>query len=77
MQNRYKVGNAINGHKLPALSDSNTGRRYSYTGSIACTKVTNLSGDFESYVVAFTVTQTPTKISNNNNSCSESVKPAK
>ena len=70
------VGNAINGHRLPALSDKNIGRRYSYTGSIACTKVTNLSGDFESYVVAFTVTQTPTKISNNNN-CSEPVKSAK
>ena len=63
------VGKAINGCKLPAVGDEDTNYRYAYTGSIACTKVTNLSGDFESYVVAFTVTQTPTEISNNNNGC--------
>ena len=54
---------------MPAVGKKGVDYRYAYTGSIACTKVTNLSGDFESYVVAFTMTQTPTEITNNNNSC--------
>ena len=60
---------------MPAVGAKGTDYRYAYTGSIACTKVNNLSGDFESYVVAFTVTQTPTKITNNNNNndCKKSV----
>ena len=38
--------------------------KYDYTGDIAYTKVDNLSGDFSAYVVAITVTQTPTQITN-------------
>ena len=59
------VEGLIQGKYMPAVGDEDTPYRYAYTGSIACTKVTNLSGDFESYVVAFTMTQTPTKVTNN------------
>ena len=59
------VEGLIQGEYMPAVGDEDTPYRYAYTGSIACTKVTNLSGDFESYVVAFTMTQTPTKVTNN------------
>ena len=38
--------------------------KYDYTGSIACVKVNNLSGDFSAYVVGVTVTQTPTRVTN-------------
>ena len=38
--------------------------KYDYTGDIAYVKVDNLSGDFSAYVVAVTVTQTPTQITN-------------
>ena len=61
------VGNLIAKDHMPAVGKKGVPYRYAYTGSIACTKVTNLSGDFESYVVAFTMTQTPTKVTNNNN----------
>ena len=61
------VDHLMKGYHMPAVGAEKVPYRYAYTGSIACTKVTNLSGDFESYVVAFTVTQTPTKITNNNN----------
>ena len=59
------VDNLIQGCRMPAVGKKGVPYRYAYTGSIACTKVTNLSGDFESYVVAFTMTQTPTKVTNN------------
>ena len=59
------VEGLIQGKYMTAVGDEDTPYRYAYTGSIACTKVTNLSGDFESYVVAFTMTQTPTKVTNN------------
>ena len=62
---------------MPAVGAKKVPYRYAYTGSIACTKVTNLSGDFESYVVAFTMTQTPTKVTNNNNDCGFPWKTAK
>ena len=65
------VEGLIKCNSMPAVGDEDVPYRYAYTGSIACTKVTNLSGDFESYVVAFTVTQTPTKVTNNNNGCSD------
>ena len=38
--------------------------KYDYTGDIAYVKVDNLSGDFSAYVVAVTITQTPTQITN-------------
>ena len=38
--------------------------KYDYTGDIACVKITNLSGDGVAYVVGFTVTQTPTQVTN-------------
>ena len=60
------VSGFINDVKLP-LQSKNGDYRYSYTGDIACVKVTNLSGRFESYVVAFTMTQTPTRIANGTN----------
>ena len=60
------VDHLMNGYHMPAVGAEKVPYRYAYTGSIACTKVTNLSGDFESYVVAFTMTQTPTKVTNNN-----------
>ena len=59
------VGRLIKNKQMPVVAEDGVPYRYAYTGSIACTKVTNLSGDFESYVVAFTMTQTPTKIANN------------
>ena len=59
------VGKLIKNKQMPVVAEDGVPYRYAYTGSIACTKVTNLSGDFESYVVAFTMTQTPTKIANN------------
>ena len=59
------VGDRIENKRMPVVGENGNPYRYAYTGSIACTKVTNLSGDFESYVVAFTMTQTPTKITNN------------
>ena len=59
------VDELVNNKRMPVVGDDGVPYRYAYTGSIACTKVTNLSGDFESYVVAFTMTQTPTKITNN------------
>ena len=62
------VDHLMNGYHMPAVGAEKVPYRYAYTGSIACTKVTNLSGDFESYVVAFTMTQTPTKVTNNNSS---------
>ncbi len=69
------VDHLMNGYHMPAVGAEKVPYRYAYTGSIACTKVTNLSGDFESYVVAFTMTQTPTKVTNNNNNndCKKSV----
>ena len=59
------VEGLIKNEHMPVVAEDGVPYRYAYTGSIACTKVTNLSGDFESYVVAFTMTQTPTKITNN------------
>ncbi len=59
------VKHLIQNKNMPVVGEKGVPYRYAYTGSIACTKVTNLSGDFESYVVAFTMTQTPTKITNN------------
>ena len=69
------VGNLIAKDHMPAVGAKGVNYRYAYTGSIACTKVTNLSGDFESYVVAFTMTQTPTEVTNNNNN--ECARPTK
>ena len=60
------VGGFINDVKLP-LQSKDGKYSYSYAGDIACVKVTNLSGRFESYVVAFTMTQTPTRIANGTN----------
>ena len=58
-------GAFINAKKMPATGINGSAQyRYNYTGNIARVKVTNLSGDFESYVVAVTVTQTPTKVTN-------------
>ena len=56
----------INNDKMP-LQNEDGKYSYSYTGNVACVKVTNLSGRFESYVVAFTMTQTPTRIANGAN----------
>ena len=57
----------INANRMPATGyDRNNDKdyRYAYTGNIACVKIDNLSGDFSSYVVAVTVTQTPTQVTN-------------
>ena len=59
----------INAKRMPATGfDKNNDKdyRYAYTGNIACVKIDNLSGDFSSYVVAVTVTQTPTPVTNAN-----------
>ena len=53
--------------RMPATGTvATTGKtyRYAYTGNIAMVKVDNLGGDFSAYIVALTVTQTPTEVTN-------------
>ena len=53
--------------RMPAtgtVTATNKTYRYAYTGNIAMVKVDNLGGDFSAYIVALTVTQTPTEVTN-------------
>ena len=55
----------VNSGRMP-LQDDDGSHKYDYTGNIDVVKVDNAGGNFSSYVIGFSITQTATPIANGN-----------
>ena len=53
----------VNSGRMP-LNNNNGSHKYDYTGNIDVVKVDNAGGNFSSYVIGFSITQTATPIAN-------------